>query len=161
AAQDLFARFEIGEAQRQLAPALALFEKVKDPELEATARLLAARLELGPVAIEPVAPEALARAERHLLRALDLREERFGMESLEVAEVLEAFPADEPRDPVAALVRTLRLIDIYEAATKSGPDHTAQLARAYEAEARLRDATGDTERAELALERALATAQSA
>ena len=106
-------------------------------------------------------PEAVARAKRHLGRALDLREQRFGVESREVAEVLEALPDHDPSDRVGALVRELRLIGIYERELPERPDGRWPLVRAHEREARLRDAGGDRERAESALQRALDVAEAA
>src|SRR5262249_28296088 len=90
--------------------------------------------------------------------ALDLREREFGVESLDVAEVLESFPPDDGGDPVGALVRTVRLVSIYESAGAGRADLAWRLLHAYEAEARRPDGRGDGERAERALVDALALA---
>jgi hypothetical protein len=79
------------------------------------------------------APAAVqSHAERD--RELDRRERQFGMESLEVAQVLESFPPEPASERAAALVRQLRLIAIYE----RSPDRSRELARARAALARLR-----------------------
>jgi Zn-dependent protease len=157
----LYADFAFAEARKQLEPALALCEKLRDPELEASALLWLGRLEQLPPDEDTLpSPESLARAEQPLRRALDLREQRFGVESLEAAEVLEAFPSDSA-DRVAALVRELRLASIYETALPQHPELRWKLVRAYDREALLRERGGDPERAERALQRALAVAQGA
>ena len=161
AAEELFKRFDLAEAKRQLGPSLSLLPKLADRELEASVLLLQARLELmAPDDAEP-GPEAVARAKRELGRALDLREQSFGVESREVAEVLEALPDHDPNDRVGALVRELRLISIYEQQLPEWPDGRWPLVRAREREAWLRDAGGDRERAESTLQRALEIAEAA
>ena len=159
AAADLYEHMDPAEARRALEPALALSRTARDPALESSAQLWMARLELGPLDGDEPSDDARARAERHLLRALDLREQRYGMDSLEVAEVLEAWPEDSATDRVAALVRSLRLVEIYEHA--ASPEVAGQLVHAYEREARLRDERGDADRAEAALKQGLATAEAA
>jgi Zn-dependent protease len=160
AAEDFFERFDFTEAKRQLEPSLPRLRKTGDPALEATALVLLARIEQVPVgeALEPDAA-AMARAQSYLSRALDLREQRFGPQSLEVADALEAFPLDDPRDRVAPLVRQLRLISIYERELPKEPNPSWRLVRAYDQEARLREERDDHDRAEAALQRAVAVAE--
>ena len=161
AAHEFYDDYEVAEAARQLEPALGQLAALGDPELAASVLLLQGQLDQVSPDGARASAEAIARAERHLGRALDLREQRFGVESREVAEVLQAFPTDASADRVGALVRQLRLIGIYERELPKLPDGHRLLMRAHEAEARLRDAGADPERAELALQRAQTVAAAA
>jgi len=99
----------------------------------------------APPAVQPAAARAVANPPRltpaELDRALDQAEQKFGFESLEVAQVLESFPKDVPRsdsERAAALVRQMRLIGIYEKAQATDPARAADLERARATLASLR-----------------------
>ena len=161
AAQSLYEYGDVAQAGLRLEPTAALFGAVQQPELEASVRLLQAQIEIAiGDHLEPDGSLDALTADA-LSRALELREQRFGEASLEVAEVLETFPAGALGDPVAAIVRQLRLQEIYERVLAEQPDKRWQLLTAHHREALLRSEYQDLGRAEAALLRALAIADGA
>jgi hypothetical protein len=142
------------DARRQLQPAPQLFAAAGQPELEASALMLTAQIEIS--FGDYLLPDGTLRPATgdSLRRVLELREQLHGPASLEVADVLEAFPPGSLGDPVAATVRQLRLIDIYERALPEHPEERWQLFTALQNEAALRASYEDFGRAESALLRA-------
>jgi hypothetical protein len=152
AAAALFEESQLDDVTRHVEAAAPLLTPA-DRELEATRQLLLGKLAATHDEDEP-APHG-AESARHLQRALDLREQLFGPESLEVAEVLEATPRSDTSDRAAALVRDLRLTSIYERAFAGDPEAFAEkLDVALQEEAFVRIDAGDLERGEAALQRA-------
>jgi Zn-dependent protease len=152
--------FETEEGRRIIEPARALFHDANDPALEASALLELAKLERRDAESDSPDPKARAKMLRDLDRALDLREQTAGPESMEVAEVLGSFP-DDPHDRAGALVRSGRLIGIWEGKVDEDESLRWPLAYAYTKEAALRDDGGDAARAEAELARGLALAERA
>jgi Zn-dependent protease len=150
------------DAERYLVRAEPLAEG-RDPALEASIHLLLAQT--SQASSEEVSEDEAAAlsvsAERHLDRALALREETFGRESLEVAEVLAAYPAyDDPANPAAALARSERLVAIYETAAAADPSRAGELIYALETAGTLHALAKDDAAAERRLVQAAAVARS-
>jgi Zn-dependent protease len=140
-------------AERHLEAAKSLLDPAADRALEATRQLLLGRIDADRFG-DSSDPRERASAIAHLERALDRREQVFGPESLEVAEVLEAFPAETSSERAAALVRQLRLASIYARAFAGDGSHARRLVEALQSESLLRIEGKEPERAEAALLRA-------
>ena len=145
--------YELGfeqDAQGYLERAAARLEGAGQPELESSVHLL-----LGQIYPEWEAgldDEAdLARTRGHLERALALREELHGADSLEVAEVLSQLYIDPARDPDGALATQRRLIAIHEQHLASDPQQRSALLLALQTESQIHAQIGSAAEAEASL----------
>lgn len=148
------------EAYGYLERASELLQGGAQPEIEAKTRLLLGQI--WPYWREDLSEEQIRRrATQHLDRALALREMRFGSDSLEVAEVLEAFLPLEGDDFQKKLERSARLVSIYEKALPGDPSVAWNLVSAHQTGGLMLTEIGQHEEAEAELLQALAVADAA